>query len=94
MAQRIDALIAQVVTKAKEQHGLLADLQHAWRLLVGKEAAAHSRPVSLRGERLVVHVDGPGDGFLLSYEKARLLKRLGTKTKGRVKEIVLRAGEL
>ena len=93
-AKRIDALIPEVMRQAAQEHGPLFTIQRGWSRLVGKVLAAHTQPVSLRRGRLVIHADQPGDSFALNYARPRLLKQLQTKTKGRVEEIVIRAGEL
>jgi len=92
--KRIGALIPEVMRQAAREYGPLFAIQHGWSRLVGKALAAHTQPVSLRRGRLVIHVDQPGDSFELSYARPRLLKQLHARTKGRVEEIVIRAGEL
>lgn len=94
MAEALRSIIQAVMRQGARQHRPLFTIQRQWTRLVGKELAGHTRPVSLHRGRLVVHVDQPGDSFALSYQKAQLLKRLQTNTKGRVEEIVIRAGEL
>ena len=90
---RIGAVLPAVLQQAAQRHGALFAIQRRWRRLVGKPLAEHTRPVSLRRGRLVVHADQPGDGFALNYERPRLLERLQRTTEGRVEEIVIRAGE-
>lgn len=91
-AEPIGALLPTVLQRAKQRHTALLALQRRWPALVGRRLARHSAPVSLRRGRLVVLVDGPGETFVLSYQKAVLLKRLQEgKTPG-VEEIVLRPG--
>src|SRR5689334_10436505 len=46
-----------------------------WDELVGAEAAAHARPVSLDGQCLLVVVDEPGWATRFRYEQAGLLDR-------------------
>lgn len=93
-AKRIGALIPAVLQHAAREHKPLFTIQRGWSRLVGKALAAHSRPVSLRRGRLVVHVDQPGDSFVLKYARPRLLRQLQARTEGRVEEIVVRAGEI
>ena len=52
----IDDVLRQT---AKRQRPLFA-IQRRWTRLVGKRLAAHTRPVSLRRGRLIVHADQPG----------------------------------
>ena len=93
-AKRIDALIPAVLQQAAREHGPLFAIQRGWSRLVGKALATHTQPVSLRRGRLVICVDQPGDSFELRYAQPRLLKQLRARTKGRVEEIIIRAGEL
>lgn len=92
--QSIQSILPGILRHAQRHYEVLSGIQRRWGRLVGKRLAAHSRPVSLRRGRLVVHVDQPGDGFLLSYRRERLLERLRASTKNRVAEIVIRPGEL
>ena len=92
--QSIKALLPAILRHAQRRYEVLQGIQRRWPRLVGKRLAAHSRPVSLRRGRLVVHVDQPGDGFMLSYRREQLLERLRTSTKGSVGELVIRPGEL
>jgi hypothetical protein len=91
-AKPVGALIPDVMRRAAREHRPLFAIQRRWPRLVGRQLAAHTRPVSLRRGRLVVHVDRPGDSFALNYARPKLLRQLqGT---GRVEEIVIRAGSL
>jgi hypothetical protein len=58
--------------------------------LVGRQLAAHTKPVGLQRGRLIVHVDGPGDGFALSLRRVHVLAEVGRITDGRVTELVIR----
>lgn len=91
-AKPVSALITEVMHRAAREYRPLFTIQRRWSRLVGKQLAAHTRPVSLRRGRLVVHVDRPGDGFALNYVRPKLLRQLqGT---GRVEDIVIRAGDI
>lgn len=92
--QPIGPVIQDVLKRVGTQHETLATIQRDWRRLVGKPLAAHTRPVSLRGGRLVVHAARPGDSFMLSYQRARLLERLQAATRGRVEEVIVRPGDI
>lgn len=86
----IPAVLRQTARRARP----LLTIQRKWAKLVGQGLAGHTKPVSLRGGRLIVHADQPGDSFTLSYQRVELLKRLQTSTKGTVEEIIIRVGEL
>ena len=90
--QPIGSVIRDVLTRVGTQHEALAAIQRDWRRLVGSPLAAHTRPVSLRRGQLIVHAARPGDSFLLSYQRAGLLKRLQAATRGRVEEVIVRPG--
>ena len=94
MTQRIDALLPVVLKRAQRRSGALRMIQRRWSRLVGRTLAAHTKPVSFQRGRLVVHADRPGEGFALSYERDRLLRRLRTATNGRVEELVIRPGDV
>ena len=88
----IGALIPAVLRHVEQEHGALATVRREWRKAVGNRLAAHAKPVSLRRGRLVVCVDRPGDGFALSYERAKLLERLRAATGGKIDELIIRPG--
>ena len=90
----VSALIPDVMRQAAREHKPLFAIQRNWGRLVGKQLAAHTRPVSLRRGRLIVHANHPGDSFALNYARPRLLEQLRGRTKGGVEEIVIRAGDV
>ena len=92
--ERLGSIISKVLQSSEREHRPLHIIQREWTGLVGKALAEHTKPVSLRHGRLMVHVDQPGDGFALNYQRARLLKLLRMKTGCTVEEIVIRAGEM
>ncbi len=47
-----------------------------WADVVGRELAAHTEPVGVRGGVLVVHADDPAYGERLAWEERRLIERL------------------
>lgn len=51
----------------------------SWEQLVGRDAAAHARPVSLDGQCLLVAVDDPGWATRFRYEQAGLIARFATE---------------
>ena len=85
-------VVSTVLARAKQQHGELERIRRRWRALVGPRVAAHTRPMSLRRGRLIIHAEGPGESFTLSYQRARLLAQLRRATKGKVEEIIIRPG--
>ena len=89
-AERLNALIPDVLRGMEERHGALFEIQRDWARLVGRRLAAHTKPVSLRRGVLTVHADGPGDGFALRYHTPELLKQLQTTLPGKVEEIAIR----
>ena len=93
-AERIDALIPQVLKQAGERHGALLEIQRDWERAVGRQLAAHTKPVSLRRGVLTVHADRPGDSFALSYRAPQALERLQTSLPGKIERIVIRPGDL
>ena len=93
-ASRIGAVIPTVLKETRQQHGPLFAVQRGWKRLVGKELAAHTKPVSLRRGRLVIHADRPGDSFTLNYQRPHLMQKLHAVTCGRVEDIIIRAGEV
>ena len=93
-AKPVSALIPDVMRQAAREHKPLFAIQRNWGRLVGRQLAAHTRPVSLRRGRLVVHADHPGDSFALNYARPRLLEQLRDKGKGGVEEIIIRAGDV
>ena len=92
--QRIDAVVSNVLKQTTKEHGALFAIQRRWKRLVGKALAAHTKPVSLRRGRLVIHVDRPGDGFALSYQRTQLLEQLQAMAKKGVEDIVIRPGDV
>ena len=92
--QRIDVVVSRVLEETTKQHGALFAIQRRWKRLVGRALAAHTRPVSLRQGKLVVHVDRPGDGFALSYQRTQLLEQLRAAAKKPVEDIVIRPGDV
>ena len=91
-AKPVGALIADVMQRAAREYRPLFAIQRRWPQLVGKQLAAHTRPVSLRRGRLIVHAEHPGDSFALNFARPRLLEQLQGKATGTVEEIVIRAG--
>jgi len=89
----IGALIPHVLSQTAKQHQGIHRIQRRWNRLVGREVAAHTRPVSLRRGRLYVQTDEPGASFAISLEKPRLLKLLQTTAGCKIEEVIVRPGE-
>lgn len=95
MAHRINAVLPGILQHARRRAQALAAIQARWGRLVGRPLAAHTRPVSLRRGRLVIHADRPGDGFALSYQRQQLLERLRVSAKeAGIEELVIRPGDI
>lgn len=92
-AEALGAILPGILQAQQDAHRPLARIQEAWPKFVGERAAAHSKPVSLRQGRLIVHVDQPGDNFVLSFQRSQLLRRLKGMSGSTVNEIFFRAGE-
>ena len=93
-AERIGAVLPGLLKRAAQQHGPLFLVQRRWPRFVGKALARHTRPVSLRRGRLVVYADHPGDAYALNYRRPALVARLHAATRGKIEELVIRAGEV
>lgn len=93
MPHTIGTVVQQVLKQTQKKQSALFEVQRKWSRLVGKPLALHTRPVSLRQQRLIVHVERSGDGFILHYQRGKLLKRLARLTEGKVEELVIRVGE-
>ena len=90
----IRSVLDGVLKQAREQHGALFEVQQAWPSIVGAALAAHTKPVSMRRGRLLVHAEKPGDSFLFNYQREQALARVRELTKGQVTEMVVRAGRM
>ena len=70
------------------------DVEAAWKACAGADGFKHSRPVTLRDERLTVLVDSSAWMQELSMRKRRLLKGLKSAIgKDRITEIHFKIGE-
>ena len=71
------------------------EIQRKWKLAVGKRAALHTRPVSLRRAVLSVNVDRSSWLYELTVKKREILKKLeGRFKKKKIKDIRFRIGEI
>lgn len=94
MPHAIGDVLQQVLKQTQKRQSALFSVQRRWARLVGKPLAAHTRPIGLRRQRLIVQVERAGDGFVLNYARGKLLKRLQQLTDGKIEELVIRVGEL
>jgi len=85
-------MLPAILGAARQQYGTLWTIQQRWRDLVGKGLAAHTKPVSFRQGRLVIHADRSGDSFTLNYQRQQLLSRL--QEHASVEELIIRVGEI
>ena len=71
------------------------EIRSAWGLVVGEQAAKHSRPRSFAESRLIVHVDDSSWLYELTTRKKYILNNLSSELKGKkLKDITFRIGEL
>ncbi len=85
-------MLPAILGAAKQQHGTLWTIQQQWRELVGKSLAVHTKPVSFRRGRLVIHAERSGDSFTLNYQRQQLLSRL--QENASIEELIIRVGEI
>lgn len=100
MAERpekpLEGVLKNIISGISSKGGLTQeDVACAWEDAVGEKAAKHSSPRSLKGSRLIVHVDGSSWLYELTVRKKEILKKIsGGLKSGKIKEITLRIGEL
>ncbi|HEX9779682.1 MAG TPA: DUF721 domain-containing protein [bacterium] len=94
MAERIGAVIRELIGQAQAAQAPLFAIQRQWRELVGPALAAHSKPVRLARGRLTVHVHQPGDAFAFNYRRRDILEALRREPAWQVSELVIRPGSL
>jgi predicted nucleic acid-binding Zn ribbon protein len=71
------------------------EIRSSWELVVGRDAAKHSRPRSFADSRLIVHVDDSSWLYELTTRKKYILNNLSSELKGKkLKDITFRIGEL
>ncbi len=92
--ERLGDLVPGVLRAARRKSQPLVRLQQAWAKLVGPELADHTKPVSLRRGRLLVHAEQPGDSYALHFQREAILKRLQRAGGQRIEELVVRIGEV
>lgn len=92
--QRLGDLVPGVLQAVRRNSRPVACLQQRWTRLVGPELAGHTKPVSLRRGRLIVHAEQPGDSYALQFQREAILKRVRRASGGRVEELVVRIGDV
>lgn len=92
----LEGVLKDIISGISKKGGLTEeDVRSAWESAVGEKAAKHSRPRTLRGSRLIVHVDDSSWLYELTVQKKEILKKLGEILKSnKLKDITLRIGEL
>ena len=93
-SQPIGKLLEGWLAQTHKQQSALFEVQQAWSKIAGRTISAHTKPGRVRKARLTVHVDRPGENFLLSYERERVLERIKKLTQGKITEMVVRAGKI
>ena len=93
-AKAIKDVVGALINKlAQKDVSDKTDILARWPKIVGKRAALHSRPVSLRRAQLTVAVDSSGWLYELSSEKRNIMKKLGGASIGApIKNIRFRIG--
>ena len=95
----IKDVVKKVISKISEDEDgpriKKEDMQSAWECVVGRRVAAHSKPVSLRKGRLVIHVSDSSLLYDLTCRKKTLLRKLSEKAKSKkIKQMQFRIGEI
>jgi predicted nucleic acid-binding Zn ribbon protein len=92
----LEGILKKIIGEVSEKGGLTEeDVKAAWDSAVGEKAAAHSRPRSFKGGRLIVSVDHSSWLYELTVGKKQILKKMEEALKSKkIKEITLRIGEL
>ena len=94
--ERIEGVVKSIIQKLESNPNPTSEkIIAAWSEVVGKKGRAHSKPASLRRQRLIVNVDGSTWLYELTLNKERLLKGIKKKLgEDKVKEIQFRIGEI
>ena len=92
----LEGLLKKIISGIGDRGALTEeDVRAAWDAAVGEKAAAHSRPRTLKGSRVIVSVDGSSWLYELTIRKKEILKKMEELLKNKkIKEITLRIGEL
>ncbi len=93
--ERIDSIVKSYMEKLQRDSNMTdEEISNAWKDVAGVRAFCHTRPVSLRKKRLVIHVDGSTWLYELSMRKEGLLRKLKQRLgDDKIKQIQFRIGE-
>lgn len=93
----IKEVVESVIRKLRPQ-GLedLGAILKGWRKVLGWRPSKHCRPLTIRGERLIVNVDSSGWLFELTMHKQEILKKLNRLKASQIKfkDIVFKIGRI
>ena len=88
-------VLKNIIVKLEEEKGEDGGLIAVWEKVVGKSTSKHTRPTSLKGERLVVIVGDSSRLYDLTLKKYQIIKNLNKNLKKKkIKEIRFRIGEV
>ncbi len=103
-AKGIGEVIAGILSNITGQHAgdpekpkeilFEEDIKKIWEEMVGKQAAKHSRPTSIRKGKLTVLVTNSSWLYELSTKKQELLDHIKTKIKKEITEIHFKIGQI
>ena len=96
MSNPLEGVVRNVISKmAGGDRPTREGITKAWADAVGKNAARHTRPVSLKRSTLTVNVNGSGWLYELTLKKKEILAKLGKTGAGeRIQGIRFRIGEI
>ena len=95
--KQLGDILKDVIKDLKDKKDLITEeeVRGVWGKAVGKKAAKHTKPISLRKATLNVMVDGSSWLYELTMEKKVILKKLEGKLRGKkIKEIRFRIGAI
>jgi predicted nucleic acid-binding Zn ribbon protein len=85
-------VLSDLEEKGKEEHDLLM----AWERAVGKRAARHTKPASLKSRKLTVNVSDSTWLYKLTLERKDIAERFNAIVgkKGKIRELRFRIGDI
>ena len=88
----VKSVIAGIEKKEKEELNII----EMWGKAVGKKAARHTRPVSLKTKKLIVNVSDSAWLYKLTLEKKALIKNFngGLGKRGKICELQFKIGDI
>jgi predicted nucleic acid-binding Zn ribbon protein len=91
----LEELLKGVIKNLRATKLTQEEMAQVWQDAVGKRAAAHTKPVSIRRSALRINVDDSGWLYELTIQRKEILKKLEGKLKGKkLKDIRFRIGEI